>query len=341
MSLSFKVPIKNLFYMLSYANRMPDLRESLAEVEDDLITYDFLVELFLKEVRYIVSRGTTKNYLAKVEETSTPSGRILFSESIGPIMWRRPSLVCEKDEYTEDILFNQIMKSTLQALYQNTGISGKLRRASYLLTEQLFHVQTIPLVQQVFTTIHFNRHNLYYQKMINLAHLLFTLQLLSHKQGDWTLYTANISDQELSNIFERFLFYFYQREQEHYKARRERFTWDLSGNEYLLPRMETDISLTHRFKNEKIIIDAKFYEDIFQWNFGKPSFRSSNMYQMFAYIHHQPSNHKVRGILVYPYNGRHVKEEYLYTDKATLEMRTIDLSASWDTIKKDLLSFLK
>lgn len=341
MTLSFKVPIKNLFYMLSYAKTMPDLRESMLRVEDDLINYDFLVKLYLKEVAFILHRSMTREYVAEVSETATPSGRILFNESIPHMMWRRPSLVCEKDEYTENILLNQVIKTSLINIYQNENISTNLRREGFLLTDKIFSVKTIALTEEIFNSIHFNRHNYYYKKVINLAHLLFTLQLMSHKKGGWTLDRAELSDQELSKIFEEFLYNFYDEESSLYRTKNKGLTWNLKGDDQYLPGMLTDVPLVHRREKKTIIIDAKFYEDIFQWNYGKASFRSNHLYQMFAYINHQAEDHFVRGILIYPYNGQRVKEQFLYKDNRTIEVQTLDLSASWGEIKENLLSIVE
>lgn len=326
--------------MLSYAEDMPELREDLVDIDDDLITYDFLVELFLREVKLILQRGIVKHYVAHEKETSHLSGRIMFHESMTSLMWRRPTIVCEKDEYTDDILFNQIMKATLETIYRLEVIKQPLRQESYFLAEQLFYVESISLLKRTFSNIRFHRHNVHYKRMIHLAYLLFHLQLLSHRHGDWTLLTARVTDRELSHIFEKFLRNFYKQEQSHYHVKSHRFSWHLEGNQSLLPRMETDLFLRHRTKDKAIIMDAKFYKDVFQWHFDKPSFRSAHLYQLFAYTEHQPHDHDVRGILIYPYNGRRVKEVYRYSKYRLFEIRTIDLSMKWNEIREFMLSLL-
>lgn len=341
MKQTFKVPIHNLFYLLSYANEMPELIDSLADVDDELITYDFLVKRFNSEVRLMLSRGMVKNYVAAEKETSNISGRILINESMPSLMWRRSTIVCEKDEYTEDILVNQIVKRTLEKIYHTPIVTKHLRRQCYLLWEEIPYVSGITLSERIFTKIHFHRHNAHYKRIIHLAYLLFMLQLLSHKQGDWTLFTASLSDSELNRLFERFLFNFYKQKQEKYKVHGEYFPWELEGNKDFLPRMETDVSLTHKYKNEKIIIDAKFYQNIFQTNFNKESFHSHNMYQMFTYLQHQKEDQFVRGILIYPYNGRHIKEVYRYDDKMMFEVMTVNLGAQWEQIEGELLKIIE
>src|SRR5699024_6506950 len=294
---SFKVPIRNLFYLLSYTNEMPEMVHNLNDVEDDLITYDFLAEQFLLEVQHLLKRGLVKNYVAQVEETSRLSGRLVMNDSLPMIMGRKPVVVCEKDTFTEDIVLNQIMKTTLENLYRNKLIAETTRRKCYLFWEELPNVSTIILTREVFLRINHYRHNQHYKRMIQLAHLLFELKLLSHQRGDWDLYSANLNEGELNRLFERFLYNFYLLEQRDYRVHGEYMRWNLEGNEAFLPRMETDVSLTHKRKQKKIIIDAKFYRHMFQTSYEKRSFHSHNMYQMFTYLQHQPSHLNVRGIL--------------------------------------------
>lgn len=81
--------------------------------------------------------------------------------------------------------------------------------------------------------------------MMPIAFLLHKLKLLTHKSGDWSLFSADIDDHALNTIFEKFLFHFYQQDQTCYRVESDRMEWDLEGNK-TLPSMLTDVSLTHR-----------------------------------------------------------------------------------------------
>src|SRR5690625_1984231 len=340
MTNTFKVPIRNLFYLLSYANEMPDMIDSLNKVEDELINYDFLANHFNNEVERLLARGLVRNYVSQIEETSSISGRLLINDSLTLLMERKPLVVCEKDNFTVDILFNQVMKTTLEAIYRNHFINEKIRRKSYVLWEKLTHVSTIVLTKELFLRTVFYRHNQYYKRMFHIAHLLFELELLSHQSGDVELFQPNITEGDLNRIFEKFLFYFFQIEQKEYRVHGEHMQWQLEGNRTYLPRMETDVSLTHRLEKKKIIIDAKFYRNMFQINFDKRSFHSHNMYQMFTYLHHQPNDYELRGILIYPANEQVIHEKYMYNERVSFEIKSIDLGAQWNTIYDELVDIL-
>lgn len=341
MSKNFKVPIRNVFYLLSYAHDLPEMVKSLNEVEDNLLTFDFLVEQFNLEVQALLHKGLVKNYVSSVQETSNLSGRLLLDESMPHIVRKKPIVVCEKDEYSEDILLNQVMKATLERIHWNPKVNEKNQRTSFHLWEELYPVSSIVLTKEIFLRMNFHRHNMHYKRMIQIAYLLFELQLLSHKSGQWNLFRAEIDDQALNTIFEKFLFHFYRLEQREFRVHRERLDWHLEGNKSYLPSMLTDVSLTHRKDSKKIVIDAKFYKNMFQIYRGKTSFHSGNMYQLFTYLQHQPKEiENVRGILVYPYNGINMNEKYHWDERMTMEIMTIDLGAKWDKIKESLLQLL-
>jgi 5-methylcytosine-specific restriction enzyme subunit McrC len=321
-------------------NDMPELAKKLSDVDEDIITYDFLAKQFLQEVQSLNRRGLIKNYIAKTEPTSHLSGRVLMNESMPYLVARQPIVVCEKDQYSANILLNQVMKSTLLAIYKNRYVKEKTRKLSYSYMESMPEVEVLPLMKEIFLKIYFNRHNVHYKRMIHIARLLHELTLLSHKHGNWSLFSAEVDETSLNHIFEKFLFHFYRNEQKDYQVQSEIMKWNLSGNKTLLPTMKTDISLSHKDGQQKIVMDAKFYRNIFQKHFGKTSFHSHNLYQVFTYLMHQPKDITLRGILIYPYNGTVVDERFSWDDRMTVEVLTLNLEDSWGDIYKKLMSVL-
>ena len=334
----FKVPIRNLFCMLSYIHELPELVESMNELDEDIITYDFIANRFLQEVDRIKHRGVLKSYVSQVEPTSRLGGKVMMNESIPYFIARKPVVVCEKDDYSSNIAENQLMKSTLRAIANNRYVREETRKKSFMILEYFPEVSTLPLTAGAFNRIQFSRDNAYYKRMIHIAKMLHELTLLSHKQGSWSLFTAKMDDKAINHLFEKFLFHFYRLEQKEFKVTSERFQWKLTGNQSFLPTMVTDISLTNRNGQEKIIMDAKFYKHIFQEHFGKESFHSHNLYQLFTYLMHQPKELKVRGILIYPKNGKDVQESFVWDERMSIEVMTLNLDSSWKEIYARLMS---
>ncbi|OCA86004.1 hypothetical protein A8F94_14255 [Bacillus sp. FJAT-27225] len=337
----FKVPIRNLFCLLSYANDMPELIKSMNAIDEEMITYDFIAAQFLKEAEELIQHRMVRNYVSRVAPTKNLSGRMLMDQSMPYIIAKKPVVVCEKDYYSPDILSNQIMKSTLKAISLNRLINQEIRKQSFVLMEAMAETETPALTMGIFNRVQFGRHTIHYKRMIHIARLLHEFVLLSHKQGNWTLFTAELDEKSLNQLFEKFLFNFYRIEQREYRISSEIMQWRLIGNPALLPSMKTDVSLTHKTGNEKIVIDAKFYKNIFQENYGKSTFHSHNMYQLYTYLMHQPSNLKVKGVLIYPYNGKEVNEVFQWDERIQMQVVTINLDETWGNIYENLCNIIK
>lgn len=340
MTRSFKVPIRNLFCLLSYVNDTHDLIKSFNDVDEDIITYDFIAKRFLKEVEILHHRGFLKNYVSRIEETNRLGGRILMNESLNHLLSKRPAMVCEKDEYALNIQLNQVMKATLKRLCGNRFVKEETRIRSFKWLELFSDVENVKLSKEMFLRNNYNQHNFYYKRMMHIALLLYDLTLLSHKSGNWSLFTAELDESAFNQLFEKFLFHFYRIEQKEYRVSVEQMQWGLEGNRDFLPTMRTDISLTHKYEKQKIIMDAKFYKNVFQEYFGKSTFHSNNMYQLFTYLMHQNEELNVRGILIYPYNGTEVSEFYRWNKRITMEILTVSLDDSWGNIYKKLIEII-
>ncbi|KIL49261.1 hypothetical protein KP78_07290 [Jeotgalibacillus soli] len=191
--------------------------------------------------------------------------------------------------------------------------------------DYLHETRDLSLTKQIFSRIYFESHNMHYKRMIHLARMLFELKLVSHKQGKWSLFTTELDERTRNGIFERFLFQFYMIEQKDYRVSSEIIMWGLDGNNAFLPQMKTDVSLSHKNGQEKIIIDAKFYKNVSQEYFGKSTFHSHNMYQLFTYLMHQEKDLELRGILIYPKNITDVNEKYQWSENISMEVMTVDL----------------
>lgn len=50
---------------------------------------------------------------------------------------------------------------------------------------------------------------------------------------------------------------------------------------------------------------------------------------------------KLRGILIYPFNGVHVNEVYTHGENMTMEIMTVDLSAEWEEIYRQLVGIIE
>lgn len=95
-------------------------------------------------------------------------------------------------------------------------------------------------------------------------------------------------------------------------------------------------------EDRKIIIDAKYYKEVLQTHYNKESIRSSNLYQLFAYLKNEKSSNDftTEGILIYPTVQKELEENYLI-DGHKVKIATINLNQDWEEIEMDLLGIIK
>ena len=81
MANEFKVPIKNVYYMLCYAWNVTDYSDSTVcgnETFDDI--YNLLARILIKEVSLLLKRGFYKEYVEKTEILSNLKGQININD---------------------------------------------------------------------------------------------------------------------------------------------------------------------------------------------------------------------------------------------------------------------
>ena len=104
--------------------------------------------------------------------------------------------------------------------------------------------------------------------------------------------------------------------------------------------MQTDISLEN--SERVIIIDAKFYQNIFQeTRFGQRKLRNAHLYQLHAYLSAYEETHKrkAQGMLIYAEGSDsvcHTEQIWGYAHS----YNSINLLQEWPLIEADLLSFI-
>jgi 5-methylcytosine-specific restriction enzyme subunit McrC len=108
-----------------------------------------------------------------------------------------------------------------------------------------------------------------------------------------------------------------------------------------LPQMQTDITIEN--KQEKIIIDAKYYRETMSINYDKQKIHSNNLYQLFSYLVNQRSSdektHKAKGILLYPTIEAEYDLSYKFEDHP-IQIKTLNLNQHWKMIEARLMNLI-
>ena len=100
--------------------------------EDDFNSLaDLFARVFDNLLGILIKRGLDKNYIEKNEKIRGIKGKINFNKTIKSLSHLDRKIYCEFDEFSSDIISNQIIKATLKVLLRskvNKELKKSLKR---------------------------------------------------------------------------------------------------------------------------------------------------------------------------------------------------------------------
>lgn len=342
------IPIENIYYLLSYSWNMLD-EKNRVNVSTDGITklIDLLAKVLINSTRHLLKRGIAQSYVEYETEVIGLKGKLAVSETLKANVFDRQRTICRFDEFSPDILLNQILVSTLRQLLfvrlLDRNLKQEIRNLLYMFPE----IKQIEITKSVFNRIRINRNNKFYGFVLNVCELIHNNLLPSEDKGSWYFTDFTRDEVKMYRLFENFIFNFYKIEfKGYYKVRRESISWqfsfeDVFHSEYI-PGMLTDITLESN--DRKVIIDTKYYQDTLAERFERKKVKSANLYQLFSYLLNQQNeserNLNTTGILLYPATDKDYDLNYKYSTHNIL-IRTINLDMNWNSIDTRLREIIK
>lgn len=341
------IPIRNIYFLLCYAwNKLEEEERVAVSIDDHTELVDLLAKVLINATRILLKRGIDRYYVTQTEELAGIKGKLELSESIKRNLLRQMRAVCQYDEFSADILTNQILVSTLHKLMRTENLEKEFRRQIRQILLMLPGIQPINLQASHFKRIRLHRNNQFYGFILKVCQLIHESLLPAEEPGKFRFSDFRQEEHKMNQLFEAFVFNFYQIEQSRYRVRSEQIRWqfesDIPGAELHLPVMRTDITLESR--HDKIIIDTKYYKETLAERFGKETVKSANLYQLFSYLIQQRNEdkktHRAKGILLYPTIEKDYNLAYQYQGHE-IQIRTVNLNEDWRKIKERLLHIIE
>lgn len=334
-----RIPIRNIYYMLSYAYQTLSFPEyaNLGSEEFHNVA-DLYAEILMIGIPVLIRGGLSKDYIRLDEKTTVIRGKIDINASIKQNALVEKKLVVLHDEFSEDILLNQLIKGTLLYLSRSSQLSKVKRRKFYSFLPYFSNVSDIELNLRTWRSVRYNRQNIRYQFIVDICRFLYEDLLLS-QNGDISRRELN-DEQKLSSLFEKFAYAFYKRESS-YRVIHPQISWNVDDGFFeALPVMQTDIVLKKGDKT--LIIDTKFYSDNMAVKFagGTAKQKSGNLYQIFTYVNNWKlaESEKVAGMLMYARTVSESQPEHHYEiGGKRISVVNLDLNQDFEGIKRDLL----
>ena len=342
-----KIPVSNIYYLLCYAWNKLDAQRFVAVDAEACDTLPYLFARVLHGgVSHLLKKGLDRDYLEQEEALAGIRGKIDFSASVKQNLLLRQRAICRYDDLSYNILHNQILKTMIGRLMRLKELDKDWSAKLHVVHGRFHEVSEIALTAQTFKRVKIHRNNQFYEFLMRICELLYHSLLPVEQSGQYKFNDFTKDDGKMASVFEEFVRKFYQHEQKEYKAKRENITWQYNGSveeeDKKLPKMETDISL--RKPGALIIMDCKYYRDVFDNRFGQDKYRSAHIYQVHAYLTQSKKIESVEtaisGILLYATGYDLAPSTYNIPGEPSLQIRGINLTRHWSEVRKELLGVL-
>ncbi len=354
MSKSTAIPVKNLYYLLSYA-WSDKLEESELENIDDLKCPDlasFFAKVLTNRLAPLIRRGLDRAYTTHEELTSQPRGRIDFTASAKRQTWDHGKMHCSYSEFTHDVPHNRILKSTLLLLYRDTTLSTELKKTLHRQFDAFAEVKLVPTTPRSFHRIQLHRNNREYRFLLHLCELIHASLLPEHdNSGRRKFRRIEENKKVMPYIFESFILAFAKKHLTNATSHRPTIKWladyhkESSAN--LMPTMNTDVTIEWN-TGRKLILDCKYYKNAFSSRTYAEDkevtrFKTNNLYQIFAYLMNKREDTgwgNVEGMLLYPTTTNDFNESMTLQKKHRLQICSVNLNQPWQDIEAQLTQLL-
>ncbi len=167
-----KLAIDRLLFLLSYSMDPAHWRSLHAEFEERDSLFDAIVPGFVFQVRQALKRGLLQGYRVQEDADITVRGRIRVSEQIRRHYGIAPPIELRYDEFTEDILENQLLKAAIHRLWKLRIRSSWIRQALREFDLVLQNVSLVEFPRHSIPEIRFTRLNQRYRPAVQLARLI-------------------------------------------------------------------------------------------------------------------------------------------------------------------------
>lgn len=271
-----------LVFMLSKCNKLSvDIKELLNSNILNNSLLDILAKVFSKKLLNELQKGLYREYVSKEEALSMIKGKILISKSIKENTINKNKMNCKYDEFTEDNLFNAILKRAINVILfsiKNNDVKKELNIINNIFND----ISDIYISNNIILNYKLNRMNNRFLECFTLAKLILLNssmdKSLGKENGFSILFEMNYLYEEyigvlLKEVFNNTNISINTQEKSRY------LLWNTlkERNEIAL---KPDIVI-YKDNKPKVIIDTKWKSSSIN---NREIYSQSDIYQMYAYI---------------------------------------------------------
>ena len=167
-----KIGIPQLLSMICYAMGRFRPQPELFEFPEHHGLPDILALALVSAARRPFANGLLHGYVSEEESLNTVRGRIRFDEQIRRRFAIAPPVEVRYDEFTEDILANQLVKAAAYRLARLRPHSQMARRGLGWIADMADGVSPVEFPPNAVPEVRFDRLNEHYREVISLSRLV-------------------------------------------------------------------------------------------------------------------------------------------------------------------------
>lgn len=341
-----QIPIQNIYYLLCYAwNKLEESEIVNVNEIDSTELIDLFAKVLSNSCSRLLKQGLDRYYVEHEDVIMGIKGKFNFSATIKQNVLPLSKTACIYDEFDYDILHNQILKTTIGKLLRTKNLDSSIKDELYKVYLKLPPISEIVIRKAMFNQIRLHRNNYHYDFILKVCQIVNENLFIDESKGNYKFKDFTREEKAMARLFEAFVRNFYKIETD-FSVSSDSIKWQFESDNAedldMLPAMLTDITL--QGKNQKIIIDTKYYKEAFQTRYDKQKINSSNLYQLFSYLKNQEMDSEItlncEGILLYPSIQNDFVHSFKY-ENHKIRIMAINLNQDWQKIRTDLLKIVE
>ena len=334
-----KIPVRNLWLLMLYGSDLAFLNHKAfvaAEKNPEKLP-DLITELLCEAVEGRLRNGLTLGFRSISEPLPRVRGRIDFLNTYSRRLLDHGRVHCEFERISPDTEANRFVLSALKnCLPMLHEVSTAIRCRKCIHWMSSLGVAHVSPRGSRLRAGSFDRSTASDRLMLSIAALALEMKIPSEGHGEALAFVPKRDERWLRTLFEKAV-------AGYYRIHTLGSAWKVSPGKWLnwqidehsdripelLPKMKTDIYLENPVERSLIIIDTKFNQIIVDGRYRDKSFRSSYVYQMYAYTKSQPKADdaaSVEGVLLHPSFGQ-IIDESVVIQGDRFRFMTLDLLA--------------
>jgi len=317
----------NILRVSNETNFISSSSQSSKVLSNDMPLLNYIIELFSIELLYILRSGTYATYIKSVQHSSRIRGNILVSKSIQNNIVDKSKVYSSYNKHSANNLLMQIFRTLSQILLNDNNLSYKAKQTLHEIYLLLDDVNIIPLKEQDFKKVIFNRLNDKFEIIFRQAEFIFNKYMPFTSHINSTPFWAILFD--MNYLFEKFCVYLFRRSNIDIQ---EQSTIKCFTDSNKIVSAKPDFIFSQ--ENNIIVADAKW--KLLSKNKSIYGLDAQNFWQLFSYMNLVSSEEQVNGYFIVPKNSNEFEDKIIFTPikegNKSINILSIDFSLDFEEL---------